>query len=163
MKTCGHLLYSPKGKCENVYTVLLPLGKVPLPNKKLTTIREQTCNKHASHTSCSLIWQLKQKPLECCQRDVEICLKSIKTFCQVVMVMSTQHSQCFWYFFMSIADIISNHAVVNCESRALKNHCYWPIVSDFINVLSHKSIAEMFMQNTDLIRQWMKFIEHLTG
>jgi len=60
-------------------------------------------------------------------------------------------------------DTISNHAVVNCESRALKNHCYWPIVSDFINVLSHKSIAEMFMQNNDLIRQWMKFIEHLTG
>ena len=61
------------------------------------------------------------------------------------------------------SDTISNHAVVNCESRALKNHCYWPIVSDFINVLSHKSIAEMFMQNNDLIRQWMKFIEHLTG
>ncbi|XP_078377169.1 E3 ubiquitin-protein ligase ubr3-like isoform X1 [Oculina patagonica] len=60
-------------------------------------------------------------------------------------------------------DTISNHVVVNCESRALKNHCYWPIVSDFINVLSHKSIAEMFMQNNDLIRQWMKFIEHLTG
>ena len=61
------------------------------------------------------------------------------------------------------SDTVSNHAVVNCESRALKNHCYWPIVSDFINVLSHKSIAEMFMQNDDLIRQWMKFIEHLTG
>ncbi len=64
---------------------------------------------------------------------------------------------------MLFADTISNHVVVNCESRALKNHCYWPIVSDFINVLSHKSIAEMFMQNNDLIRQWMKFIEHLTG
>ncbi|XP_068671556.1 E3 ubiquitin-protein ligase ubr3-like isoform X2 [Montipora foliosa] len=60
-------------------------------------------------------------------------------------------------------DIASKHDVVNCQDRALVNHCYWPIVSDFINVLSHKTIAEMFMQNTDLIKLWMKFIGHLTG
>ncbi|XP_058960015.2 E3 ubiquitin-protein ligase ubr3 [Pocillopora verrucosa] len=60
-------------------------------------------------------------------------------------------------------DAASNHDVVNCESRALSNHCYWPIVSDFINVLSHKTIADTFMQNSELIKKWMKFIEHLTG
>ena len=60
-------------------------------------------------------------------------------------------------------DIVSNHDVVDCEGPTLKNHCYWPIVSDFINVLSHKTIAEMFMQNRDLIKQWLKFIGHLTG
>lgn len=74
------------------------------------------------------------------------------------------HAWLDWFNVVNLfSDTISNHAVVNCESRALKNHCYWPIVSDFINVLSHKSIAEMFMQNDDLIRQWMKFIELLTG
>lgn len=60
-------------------------------------------------------------------------------------------------------DAASNHDVVNCESRALSNHCYWPIVSDFINVLSHKTIADTFMHNSELIKKWMKFIEHLTG
>jgi len=60
-------------------------------------------------------------------------------------------------------DIESSHDAVDCESRALSNHCYWPIVSDFINVLSHKTVAEMFMLNPDLIKQWMKFIGHLTG
>lgn len=60
-------------------------------------------------------------------------------------------------------DMVSNHDVVDCEGPTLKNHCYWPIVSDFINVLSHKTIAEMFMQNRDLIKQWLKFIGHLTG
>ena len=65
--------------------------------------------------------------------------------------------------FMLFTDIESSHDVVDCESPALSNHCYWPIVSDFINVLSHKTVAEMFMLNPDLIKQWMKFIGHLTG
>ncbi|XP_029192377.2 E3 ubiquitin-protein ligase ubr3-like [Acropora millepora] len=60
-------------------------------------------------------------------------------------------------------DVDSKHEVVNCQDQALVNHCYWPIVSDFINILSHKTIAKMFMQNTDLIKLWMKFIGYLTG
>jgi len=64
---------------------------------------------------------------------------------------------------MLFTDIESSHDAVDCESPALSNHCYWPIVSDFINVLSHKTVAEMFMLNPDLIKQWMKFIGHLTG
>lgn len=65
--------------------------------------------------------------------------------------------------FVLFTDVGSSHDVVDCRNRALVNHCYWPIVSDFINVLSHKTIAEMFMKNPDLIKQWMKFIGHLTG
>ena len=53
--------------------------------------------------------------------------------------------------------------VVSCEAQVLSNHCYWPFVSDFINILSHKSIAEMFMNNMDLIKLWLKFVQYLTG
>jgi len=60
-------------------------------------------------------------------------------------------------------DVDSKHEVVNCQDQALVNHCYWPIVSDFINILTHKTIAKMFMQNSDLIKLWMKFIGYLTG
>ena len=62
-----------------------------------------------------------------------------------------------------VADKHSCHLVVNCDDNTLRHHCYWPIVSDFINVLSHKTIAEIFMLNTDLIKQWMVFIGLLTG
>ncbi|XP_048579140.1 E3 ubiquitin-protein ligase ubr3 isoform X3 [Nematostella vectensis] len=59
--------------------------------------------------------------------------------------------------------LLSYQLVVNCDNRALSHHCYWPIVSDFINILSHKTVAEMFMKNHDLIKQWMTFIQYLTG
>ncbi|KOB66539.1 Ubiquitin ligase E3 [Operophtera brumata] len=32
------------------------------------------------------------------------------------------------------------HYVIDCTKRVMKEHCYWPLVSDFNNVLSHKSM-----------------------
>ena len=75
---------------------------------------------------------------------------------------SNYYSLTAWCLLLT-ADVDSKHEVVNCQDQALVNHCYWPIVSDFINILSHKTIAKMFMQNTDLIKLWMKFIGYLTG
>lgn len=60
-------------------------------------------------------------------------------------------------------DVVFNYDVVNCESRVLSNYCYWLIVSDFINVLFYKIIVDIFMQNFELIKKWMKFIEYLIG
>jgi hypothetical protein len=34
------------------------------------------------------------------------------------------------------------HMVVDCANIAMKEHCYWPIVSDLINLLSHKTITK---------------------
>ncbi|KAG7272352.1 hypothetical protein CRUP_011600, partial [Coryphaenoides rupestris] len=34
----------------------------------------------------------------------------------------------------------SRHVVVNCGEALLKNNTYWPLVSDFINILSHQSM-----------------------
>ena len=57
----------------------------------------------------------------------------------------------------------SFHTVVNCEHEIMKDHCYWPVVSDLINVLSHKKIALKFLQDSDLIELWMELLTDMQG
>eukprot|EP00058_Branchiostoma_floridae_P006509 XP_002591997.1 hypothetical protein BRAFLDRAFT_280642 [Branchiostoma floridae] len=53
--------------------------------------------------------------------------------------------------------------VVNCSSSTLKDHRYWPLVSDLINILSHRSTAAMFMSNSSLLSMWAEFVSLFTG
>ena len=53
--------------------------------------------------------------------------------------------------------------VANCDSQSLSCHCYWPVVSDFINVLSHQKVVESFMLDKELISQWFSFVLFLSG
>ncbi|XP_013419454.1 E3 ubiquitin-protein ligase UBR3-like [Lingula anatina] len=55
------------------------------------------------------------------------------------------------------------HVVADCGQEIMKDHCYWPIISDLINVLSHQSIAHIFMDNKSLIELWMELISHFQG
>lgn len=45
----------------------------------------------------------------------------------------------------------------------MKEHCYWPLVSDFNNVLSHESVALVFLRDNDLIEMWFEFLSMLQG
>ncbi|XP_035829845.1 E3 ubiquitin-protein ligase UBR3 isoform X2 [Aplysia californica] len=61
-------------------------------------------------------------------------------------------------------DVKSNfHCVVNCEHGIMKDHCYWPVVSDLINVLSHRKIAHRFLQDPDLIVLWLDLLTDMQG
>ncbi|GAB1601060.1 E3 ubiquitin-protein ligase UBR3-like [Argonauta hians] len=53
--------------------------------------------------------------------------------------------------------------VVDCDSKAMKDHCYWPIVSDLINLLSHQTIALEFMENVDLVNTWLGLLVYFQG
>ncbi|XP_032517089.2 E3 ubiquitin-protein ligase Ubr3 [Danaus plexippus] len=55
------------------------------------------------------------------------------------------------------------HYVIDCTKRVMKEHCYWPLVSDFNNVLSHKSVALMFLQDDSLVDMWFEFLSMLQG
>ncbi|KAI0233528.1 E3 ubiquitin-protein ligase UBR3 [Lamellibrachia satsuma] len=55
------------------------------------------------------------------------------------------------------------HLVVDCAKDVLKQHCCWPIVSDLINVLSHKPIAYKFMQNEQLLHFWFDLLACFQG
>lgn len=45
----------------------------------------------------------------------------------------------------------------------MKEHCYWPLVSDFNNVLSHESVSLVFLRNNDLVDMWFEFLSMLQG
>ncbi|XP_017759565.1 PREDICTED: E3 ubiquitin-protein ligase UBR3 isoform X2 [Eufriesea mexicana] len=55
------------------------------------------------------------------------------------------------------------HYVVDCERQVMKEHCYWPIVSDLNNVLSHKPIAIRFMSDDKLLQMWFDFLSMFQG
>lgn len=45
----------------------------------------------------------------------------------------------------------------------MKEHCYWSLVSDFNNVLSHESVALVFLKDDNLIDMWFQFLSMLQG
>ncbi|XP_067891467.1 E3 ubiquitin-protein ligase ubr3 isoform X1 [Heterodontus francisci] len=55
------------------------------------------------------------------------------------------------------------HVVVNCGEPLLKNNTYWPLVSDFINILSHQSVAKRFLEDQGLLQMWMNFVSFFQG
>ncbi|CAG5130488.1 unnamed protein product [Candidula unifasciata] len=55
------------------------------------------------------------------------------------------------------------HSVVSCEHEIMKDHCYWPVVSDLINVLSHKRIAHRFLADEKLIELWLDLLNDMQG
>lgn len=55
------------------------------------------------------------------------------------------------------------HYVIDCAKRVMKEHCYWPLVSDFNNVLSHESVALVFLKDDNLIDMWFQFLSMLQG
>lgn len=57
----------------------------------------------------------------------------------------------------------SRHVVVNCSEALLKNNTYWPLVSDFINILSHQSVAKKFLEDHSLLMLWMSFVSVFQG
>uniref|UniRef100_A0A6P7GK94 E3 ubiquitin-protein ligase n=1 Tax=Diabrotica virgifera virgifera TaxID=50390 RepID=A0A6P7GK94_DIAVI len=52
----------------------------------------------------------------------------------------------------------SCHYVVDCAKPVMKDHCYWPLVSDLKNVLSHRPVALKFMSDDDLLERWFVFL-----
>lgn len=57
----------------------------------------------------------------------------------------------------------NTHHVIDCATKAMKEHCYWPLVSDFNNVLSHESVALVFLRDDDLVNMWFQFLSMLQG
>ncbi|XP_017113090.1 E3 ubiquitin-protein ligase Ubr3 isoform X2 [Drosophila elegans] len=55
------------------------------------------------------------------------------------------------------------HFVIDCTRQVMKDHCYWPLVSDFNNVLSHESVALVFLRDDNLIDMWFQFLQMLQG
>lgn len=53
--------------------------------------------------------------------------------------------------------------MVDCAESVMKNHCYWPLVSDLNNVLSHRPVALKFMADDTLLEMWFTFLAMFQG
>uniref|UniRef100_T1JNI2 E3 ubiquitin-protein ligase n=1 Tax=Strigamia maritima TaxID=126957 RepID=T1JNI2_STRMM len=53
--------------------------------------------------------------------------------------------------------------VVDCSRDIMKDHCYWPLVSDLNNVLSHRPVALKFMGDSTLLDLWFTFLSLFQG
>jgi E3 ubiquitin-protein ligase UBR3 len=48
--------------------------------------------------------------------------------------------------------------VVDCSNSVMKDHCYWPLVSDLNNILSHRPVAIKFLEDDGLLQMWFHFL-----
>ena len=53
--------------------------------------------------------------------------------------------------------------VVDCANSVLKDHSYWPLVSDLINLFSHRDVALYFMSDTLLLTHWANIMACFQG
>lgn len=81
-------------------------------------------------------------------------------FCVVHQKMETVHIM----FNFGVTDPSKNfHCVVDCGHNIMKEHRYWPLVSDLNNVLSHRPIAIKFMSDDNLLEMWFAFLSMFQG
>lgn len=81
-----------------------------------------------------------------------------------VMVVSLRHMMNKILVQSTLHDAERNfHYVVNCGERVMKDHCYWPLVSDLNNVLSHRPVAVKFMADDTLLEMWFSFLQMFQG
>lgn len=70
----------------------------------------------------------------------------------------------FENFIIFLIDFDKNfHYVVDCGRPVMKEHCYWPLVSDLNNVLSHRPVALKFMADDSLLEMWFTFLSMFQG
>lgn len=74
----------------------------------------------------------------------------------------------FWYMYKNniffFLDPDKNfHYVVDCARPVMETHCYWPLVSDLNNVLSHRPVALKFMADDSLLEMWFSLLSMFQG
>ena len=78
---------------------------------------------------------------------LHIIVFSIKNMMSSVLTLNT------------LGDVQQNyHEVVDCGEHVMKDHCYWPLVSDLNNILSHPSISYKFMEDEKQLAMWFDFL-----
>ncbi|XP_068083669.1 E3 ubiquitin-protein ligase Ubr3 isoform X2 [Anabrus simplex] len=81
-----------------------------------------------------------------------------------VMVISLKYMMSKILIQNTLHDADKNfHYVVDCGRQVMKEHCYWPLVSDLNNVLSHKPVAMKFMSDDNLLEMWFAFLSMFQG
>ncbi|XP_066151735.1 E3 ubiquitin-protein ligase Ubr3 [Euwallacea fornicatus] len=83
---------------------------------------------------------------------LHVMVVSLKSMMRKILIRNTLHYQDENW-----------HNVVDCAKSVMKDHCYWPLVSDLNNVLSHRPVALKFMADDTLLEMWFAFLAMFQG
>jgi E3 ubiquitin-protein ligase UBR3 len=53
--------------------------------------------------------------------------------------------------------------VVDVEHRLIVKNVYWPLLSDFVNILSQEKIALTIIENKKYFNLWLRFLTLFQG
>ena len=62
-----------------------------------------------------------------------------------------------------VLDDSSSGMVVNVEHPLIVRNVYWPLLSDFVNILSQEKIALTIMENKKFFHLWLRFLTLFQG
>ncbi len=105
---------------------------------------------------------------------LHVMVVSLRDMMSKILVPSTlQGNTIFFYFFIyknSKSKFILGldpkknfHFVVDCSKHVMRDHCYWPLVSDLSNLLSHRPVALLFLSDDSLLEMWFSFLSMFQG
>jgi hypothetical protein len=64
---------------------------------------------------------------------------------------------------LAITDDSNPGMVVDVEHRLIVKNVYWPLLSDFVNILSQEKIALTIMENKKYFNLWLRFLTLFQG
>lgn len=62
-----------------------------------------------------------------------------------------------------MVDDSSSGMVVNVEHPLIVRNVYWPLLSDFVNILAQEKIALAIMENKKFFNLWLRFLTLFQG
>ncbi len=65
--------------------------------------------------------------------------------------------------FLASMDDSSAGVVVDVEHRLIVKNVYWPLLSDFVNILSQEKIALIILENKKYFNLWLRFLTLFQG
>jgi len=64
---------------------------------------------------------------------------------------------------LSLIDDSNPGMVVDVEHRLIVKNVYWPLLSDFVNILSQEKIALTIIENKKYFNLWLRFLTLFQG
>ncbi len=61
------------------------------------------------------------------------------------------------------ADESNSGMVVDVEHRLIVKNVYWPLLSDFVNILSQEKVALTIIENQKYFNLWLRFLTLFQG
>ena len=66
-------------------------------------------------------------------------------------------------FFLAANGDFNGGMVVDVEHRLIMKNVYWPLLSDFVNILSQEKIALTIIENKKYFNLWLRFLTLFQG